>query len=144
MTGGINHLLKLSGMSMLFALFTPDVSARRISQAIASEIKRIQTQGISPAEMQKVRNATLTSRVFEMYAADHICQRLGYAQTVEGDYRLWVERLKALEKLTLDEVVAAARTYWDESRRQTLLLTPKKIKPLVFFAGIVRRLIPQR
>ena len=90
MTGGMNHLLKASGMSMFFAAFTPDVRSGRVEQALDAEINRIRNEGITSDEMTKVRNTTLTGRTFELYSADHICQRLGYSETIEGDYRLWV------------------------------------------------------
>ena len=99
MAGGMNHFLKASGMSMFFAAFTPDIRSERVERAIDAEISRIRNDGITREEMDKIRNTTVTSRTFELYSADHICQRLGYSETIEGDYRLWVERMETLKIL---------------------------------------------
>ena len=139
MVGGITQCLKWSGMSLFFAVFTPDVSVGRVEKALSAQIESIKHNGVTREEMEKIRNATLTNRVFELFSAEQICQRLGFSETVEGDYRAWVRRLDALERLDGDELVASAGKYWDESMRYTLFLKPKKIKPLYFLAGLFRR-----
>jgi zinc protease len=144
MAGGMNHLLRLPGMSLFFAAFTPDVSRGRVERALDAEIELIKRDGISAQEAQKVRNAALTHRAFELYSAENICQRLGHAETIEGDYRLWVERLELLGSLGRDQLVTAARRYWDARRRHTLFLRPKKINPLLYATGLIRRILPGR
>jgi zinc protease len=143
MAGGMNHLLRQTGMSLFFALFTPDVAVSRLAAALLAEIERIRTEGISEQEMDKIRATALTMRAAEMYSAEHICHRLGYAQAVEGDCRLWIERLKTLERLSRAEVIAAADKYWNPQERLTMHLQPKKVKPLLFIAGILRRFLPK-
>ena len=144
MAGGMNQCLKLSGMSLFFAVFTPNVSERRVERAMIRQIEEAASAGISEAEMEKVRNAVLTNRTFELYSAEHICQKLGYSETIEGDWRLWVERLSSLETMTTATLSAAAQRYWNGSMRHTLYLKPKKINPMLYVAGMLRKLIPQR
>jgi zinc protease len=144
MAGGMNHLLRLPGMSLFFAAFTPDVSAAKVERALNAEIEQIKRDGISEEEVQKVRNAALAHRAFELYSAENICQRLGHAETMEGDYRLWVERLELLETLGREQLMATARRYWNAERRHTLYLRPKKTNPLLYVTGLVRRLLPGR
>ncbi len=126
MAGGMNQSLKQAGMSLFFAMFTPNVSQRRVEEAIIKEVDAVRTGGITRAEMEKVKNTVLTNRVFELYSADYICQKLAYAETIEGDYRHWVTRLSALESLDVDALTDAANRNWDESGRHTLYLKPKK------------------
>ena len=140
MVGGINQCLKWSGMSLFLAVFTPDVSVKRVEKAIVEQIDSVKKQGVTSQEMDKIKNATLTNRVFEMYCAEQICQRLGYSETVDGDFRLWVKRLEALTGLNKDILLDTAKKYWNESSRYTLYLQPKKVKPLYYFAGMFRRL----
>jgi predicted Zn-dependent peptidase len=139
MVGGINQCLKWSGMSLFLAVFTPDVSVKRVEKAIVEQIESVKEHGVTTQEIEKVKNATLTNRVFELYSAEQICQRLGYSETVEGDFRLWVKRLEALEGLNKDVLLEAANKYWNESSRYTLYLQPKKVKLLYYFAGMFRR-----
>jgi Predicted Zn-dependent peptidases len=144
MIGGINQCLKWSGMSLFLAVFTPDVPVKRVEKAVVEQIEFVKKNGVTTQEMDKIKNATLTNRVFELYSADQICQRLGYSETVEGDFRLWVKRLDALEGLDKDVLLDTAKKYWDESSRYTLYLRPKKIKPLYYFAGMFRRVFAKK
>jgi zinc protease len=144
MAGGMNHFLKLSGMTLFFAAFTPDVPVRRIEAALNAEIAAALSGGISEKEIEKIRNTTLTNRAFELYSAEHICQRLGYSETVEGDFHKWIERMKELEHIDKEEVCGVARRYWDPGTRHTLFLKPKKTRPMLFIAGLARKLMPRR
>jgi len=138
MVGGMNHLLKHAGMSMFLAAFTPDISVGRVEKALAAVIDQVRTEGVSSREMEKVKNATLTGRTFELYSAENICQRLGYSECIEGDFRLWVKRLDMLEKLDKDKLVDVARKYWNDAHRHVLHLKPRKTSPLLYVAGILR------
>jgi predicted Zn-dependent peptidase len=128
-------------MSIFFAAFTPDISGGRVEKAVDREITRIKKDGVTQKEMEKVRNTTLTNRTFELYSSDNICQRIGYSEVIDGDYRLWVERLEALRQLTADRLVAVANRWWDESKKHVLFLKPRRSNPLLLVVGIVRRVL---
>jgi zinc protease len=140
MVGGMNHMLNLAGMSMFFAAFTPDIPVARVERALESEIDRVLREGVSLPEMEKVKHATLTSRTFELYSAENICHRLGYSECVEGDYRMWVERLEALRQLDRASLTEVARSYWSDKHRHVLHLQPRRTNPLLYVAGFIRRL----
>ena len=131
-------------MSLFLAVFTPDVSVKRVENAIVEQIESVKDHGVTTQEMEKVKNSTLTNRVFELYSAEQICQRLGYSETVEGDFRLWVKRLDALEGLDKEALIETARKFWNEPSRYTLYLQPKKVKPLYYFAGMFRRVFAKK
>lgn len=144
MAGGMNHLLKKAGMSMFFAAFTPDVSVGKVEKSLLAQIELLKNSGVTDDEMEKVKNATLTNRTFELYSAENICNRIGYSECIEGDYRMWVERLDALKRLDRERLVNVARTYWDDSRRHILHLQPKRTNPLLFLGGVIRRFLGNR
>lgn len=140
MAGGINHMLKLAGMSLFFAAFTPDVSVFRVEKAVLEQIKRLKSEGITIAEMEKIKNSTLTNRIFEIYNVDNICQKIGYSECIEGDYRLWVKRLDALKSLDGKRLIEVANSYWDDTKCHILHLQPSKINPLLYAGGVFRRI----
>jgi|WetSurMetagenome_2_1015567.scaffolds.fasta_scaffold00008_36 zinc protease len=142
--GGLNQSLKRAGMSLFFAVFTPNVPQSRVEEALVTHVESVGTGGITRTEMEKVKNTVLTNRVYELYSADHVCQKLAYAEAIEGDYRHWVRRLADLESLDIDALTAAATRHWNENARHTLYLKPKKVNPLLYAMGIVRRLAPKR
>ena len=144
MAGGINQSLKWSGMSLFFAAFTPDVSVRRLEGAMIGQIESVKKEGISEKELEKIKNTTLTNRIFECYGAEQICSRLGHSETVEGDYKVWIERLDSLDRLDRNALIESAKKYWDESSRHTLFLQPKRISPLYFIMGLSRRVFGRK
>ena len=144
MTGGMNHILKLAGMSMFFAAFTPDISPGRVEKSLTRQIDLIRKNGISDKEMEKVKNTTLSSRTFELYSAENICNRIGYSECIEGDYHLWVERFEALKKLDIAHLIDVATKYWDDSKRHVLHLQPRKTNPMLFIGGLLRRILGKR
>ena len=144
MAGGMNHLLKRAGMSMFFAAFTPDISAAKVENSLLKQVEQIRSNGISDKEMDKVKNSTLTSRTFELYSAENICNRIGYSECIEGDYKMWVERLDALKRLDKDRLTEVARKYWDDSHKHVLYLQPKRIKPILYIGGLLRRFLGNR
>ncbi|MBD3244045.1 MAG: hypothetical protein GF331_25860 [Chitinivibrionales bacterium] len=140
LVGGANLMLKHAGISLLFAAFTPDMRATRVEQALCAEVERVSSGGVSEAEMAKVRNMTLAMRTFEMYSGDHLAQRLGFAEVIEGDYRRWVERLETLRTITAEQVVETARKYWSSASRWSLSLQPRRRHPLLHLVGLGRRI----
>jgi len=142
MAGGMNQCLKQAGMSLFFSVFTPNISPKRVEQAVLAEINEAVKNGISAEEIQKVKNTALTNRTFELYSGEHICQKLGYAETIEGDYHNWVERLVALQNLDRETIKDAANRYWNESSQHVLHLKPKKINPMLYVAGFLRKFLP--
>jgi zinc protease len=141
MAGGANLLFSRAGMSLLFAAFTPDVSASRVNAAMEAEVRLARCEGVSEAEMEKVRNTTLTSHTFDMYSAEDLAHHLGFAETVIGDYRQWLRRLELLRTVTAEQVTEAARTYWGDSARWSLSLVPNRARPMLYLAGLARRVL---
>jgi zinc protease len=139
MVGGMNNFLKASGMSMFFAAFTPDIRSERVERVLDAEIGRLGSDGITHEEMDKIRNTTITNRTFELYSADHICQQLGYSETIEGNYRLWVERMETLKNLDAEKLTATARRWWNDGAKRVLLLKPRHVNPLLYVGGFLRR-----
>ncbi|MDR0305462.1 MAG: insulinase family protein [Chitinispirillales bacterium] len=144
MVGGMNQMFRYAGMSMFFAIFTPDIPVSKVRAELGRQIDIVKKDGITAQEFQKVKNATLTNRTFELHSAEHIAQRIGYGEALEGDYRLWVSRLDKLKHLNRDELVEAAVRYWDSSKMHSLYLKPQKVSPGLFVAGFFRRIFGRK
>ncbi len=143
MAGGMNHLLKHSGMTIFFSVFTPDTSVKKVERAMMDEINTVLEQGISKEEMEKVKNSALTSRSYEFFSAENICHKLGFAEVVDGDYHSWVNKLTRLNNMTSEQIIEDARKFWHLENRSSLFLKPKKINPVLFAIGLFRRLMPK-
>jgi len=136
--------MKNAGMSIFFSAFTPDIGYKKVESAMNNQISLIKDNGISHQEMEKVKNITLTNRTFELFTGEYICQRLGYSEIIDGNYKIWVKKLDALKNLNRDTLLAAAQKYWNNENKHTLYLRPKKINPLLYIFGMTRRLFPKK
>ncbi|MCX7726052.1 MAG: insulinase family protein [Chitinispirillaceae bacterium] len=144
MAGGINQLLKEAGISMFFAAFTPDVSVKKVEEAINEVIAQIKNKGISLEEIDKVKNTLLTNRTFELYNSENICSRIGFSECIEGNYRLWVKRLETLEKISPEMLISVAKKYLNDSTKHILYLKPKRVNPVLFVIGFLSRIFKKR
>jgi predicted Zn-dependent peptidase len=140
MAGGMNQMFSNAGMSMFIAVFTPDMPFSKVKRELSRQIDIIKNDGITGEEFQKVKNATLTSRAFELHCAENIAQRIGYGETIEGDYRLWARRLDELKRMDREILTETARRYWDSSKMRSLYLKPQKVNPMLVGAGLLRRI----
>lgn len=140
MAGGSNLFLRQAGMSLVFAAFTPDISRARVRRSLEEQVRRVCAGDIRSDELEKVRNSMLTQRTFELYTAEHLCQRLGAAQSLEGGYRKWVDRLDDLRRIDVERVTQTARAHWDYGRAWMLTLVPKRTRFALVAAGLLRRL----
>jgi predicted Zn-dependent peptidase len=111
-----------------------------VEKAVLEQIRKIKSEGITVAEMEKIKNSILTNRIFELYNVDNICQKIGYSECIEGDYRLWVRRLDSLKTLDGNRLMDVAHAYWDDSKCHVLHLQPSKVNPLLYAAGLFRRI----
>ncbi|MBN1983670.1 MAG: insulinase family protein, partial [Chitinivibrionales bacterium] len=137
MASGINHFLQHAGLSLFFAVFTPNVAYSKVERALNSMVVGMSKRHITTQEITKVRAMTLTNRVFDLFSAEHICNRLGYNEAIDGNYRGWVEKLELLKNISYEQLVATANTYWNERWRYVLCLKPKKVNRLLFFMGLL-------
>ena len=140
MAGGMNHFMRRAGMSIFFAAYTPDVNAKKIDRALAHEVRTLIQHGVVEAEIEKIRNAALTSRIFDTYSAESLCQHLGHAEVIDGDCGVWLRRLDELNAIKASDIEETAAKYWTDENRFVLELTPARVNPLLFAAGIMRRI----
>lgn len=144
MAGGMNHFLKFGGMSLFFAAFTPDTDFKKVEEVLNSQIDHIIKHGIDDIEIEKVKNSTLTTRTFDLFSAEHICQRIGSAETIDGDYRILVKKMEALENIDRVKILEVMKKYWYPEMRHTLLLVPKKFNLMLYSVGKLRKIFGKR
>jgi zinc protease len=83
----------------------PDVEG-----AILAEVDRIASDGITDAELTKVRTQLRARFVYDGDSVTDIAHQLGYFETI-GSWRLYHDLIPRLATVTLDQVNAVARRY---------------------------------
>jgi zinc protease len=87
-----------------------------LEEATVSEIDRVRTAGVTPPELQKVKNQLRARLVFDNDSVTNIAHQLGYFETI-ADWSLYPTLLARIQGVTLDQVNAAAARYLPATNR---------------------------
>jgi len=92
--------------------------------AILDVVDQARRQAPTPDELSRVKRQIQADRVFGEMTAEGLAEQIGNSWFSAGDLdfsRVYVDRI---EKVTPDDVVAAAKKYLDPTRLNVVLLTP--------------------
>jgi zinc protease len=94
----------------LWATVAEGHTLQAVEEAVLGELDRIRREGITEAELAKVRAQLRARFVYDADSVTDIAHQLGYFETIDswGQYRALIPRLA---HVTLDQVNAAARRY---------------------------------
>ena len=87
-----------------------------VEVAILREVERLCRDGITPAELTKVRAQLRARLVYDAASVTDIAHQLGFFETI-GSWRDYHDVLPRLDAVTVDAVHAAARRYLSTSNR---------------------------
>lgn len=114
---------------MLSAAPVPGVSAEALEAALKTEIQRIATEGVSEAELQRVKNQWTASEVFKRDSLFMQAYELGstWAQAwPQGSDHVLMQRLRAI---TPEQVRSVAQRYFSDRQLTVGLLLPQEGQP---------------
>jgi zinc protease len=89
---------------------------RPVEDAVLSELERLNGDGITEAELTKVRRQLRARFVYDSDSVTDIAHQLGYFATI-ATWTRYYELMPRLARVTLDEVNAAARRYLTRDNR---------------------------
>jgi zinc protease len=92
------------------------VAPASLEAAADEALDQVRTEGITTAEFGRAVHQLRARLVFESDSVTNIAHQIGYFHTL-GDVSLYHDLETRLARVTLDEVVRAARTYLAPSRR---------------------------
>lgn len=104
---------------LIFAAPHQGISLERLETQIGAELEKIKS-GVQSEELAKVRSAVLYDTYWGLKGNDRLAQRLGYAETLLGDWRYIVNYPKVIESITAGEIQAAAKKYLVPNNRVVL------------------------
>ena len=105
-----NHPRRLPGIFYIFAELRPGVSPERVETVLNEEIRRLQTEDVPAAELQKIKNVIEADFIFEKETTAGLAHALGEAETLHTylDLETYFERI---EQLTPAEIRRVAQKY---------------------------------
>jgi zinc protease len=95
---------------------TEGTSLASLEDATLREIDGVRTAGVTPQELQKVKNQLRARLVFENDSVTNIAHQIGYFETV-ANWTLFPTLLSRIQELTVEQVNAAAARYLPATNR---------------------------
>ena len=112
----------------IYATVADGQSLASVESAILAELDRVAREGITEAELSKVRAQLRARFVYDSDSVTDIAHQLGYFETI-GSWRSYHELIPRLSTVTLDRVNAAARRYLRPDNRTIGWFEPESTGP---------------
>jgi zinc protease len=95
---------------------TEGTSLALLEEATLREVEGVRTGGVTPQELQKVKNQLRARLVFENDSVTNIAHQIGYFETV-ANWSVFPTLLSRIQDVTVEQVNAAAARYLPATNR---------------------------
>ncbi len=95
-------------------------------QAVIELIEQVRREGVTEAELQKAKRSLATAYVFHLQTVEAKAADLASSLSSTGDPLFSRQYLQKIERITCDEVQAAAQRMLDPSRMTTVVIQPSQ------------------
>lgn len=106
----------------IYAVANKDVKESDLEQAIYIEIERIQKEGISESELQKIKNQKLMEFYNQVETINGKSNNIGTYEVFFGDYRKMFDAPANYNKITVSDVQKVAKKYLIKTNRTVGIL----------------------
>jgi zinc protease len=106
-----------------------DAAIAKARESILAEVERIKKDGVTPAELARAKRQTIAQVVFSAQTAEDMADRLARDVISTGDPDYLQRYAEAVQKVTADEIKAAASKFLVPQRTITLKLMPSAGNP---------------
>ncbi len=117
------------GLSLAFAICTAGSDVKDVEDAITAEIEKVKTTPISDDEFQKLRNQVENDFVSSNSRMAGIAESLANYKMYYGDANLINTELNRFLSVTKEDIMNAAKKYYDVNNRVVLHYLPKPVNP---------------
>jgi zinc protease len=105
----------------------PGQSIETLETALRAELQRIRDEGVSEAELNRVKTQALASRIYSRDSLMGQAMEIGQLESIGLSWRDDVRLLAGLRAVTAEEVREAARRHFDDAALTTTRLDPLPI-----------------
>jgi zinc protease len=102
-------------------------SVADLEQALRTQIERVKNDLVSPAELERVRNQVIASKVFEKDSVFYQAMQIGQLESVGLNWRLADQYVDRLSAITAEQVQAVARKYLTDDNLTVAVLDPQPL-----------------
>ncbi len=93
-----------------------------LEEAVYAELDKLKQELVEVAELEKVRNRLLTDQLRQLRSNSGLARLLTSYQSLAGDWRYVSNYQREIEKLTAEDIMLAANTYFTEANRTVVVL----------------------
>ena len=97
-----------------------------LEKAILAELERLKKEKISSHDLEKIRNQIEADFIRKLDSNSGMASELAYNQTVLGDWRYLFSYLEGIRRVTPEDILRTAQTYFKESNRTVAYLQREK------------------
>jgi zinc protease len=127
-SAGYDAVTRGPGLFMIDATPAPGKSVAALEKAIRDELARIQRDGISEAELARVKAQVIAADVYQRDSLFYQAMQLGEYVSVGLPPEALLRRVEKLRGVTATEVQAAARQWLQDDRLSVAELDPQPLK----------------
>ena len=118
---GYNMELKDPGVFLIMALCSPGVSPETVEKEILSELEKIKNGDVTQEELDKVKINTKAEFIYSLESSSSVAGLYG-DYLVKGNLKPLLEYEEKLDKITLKDISAIAKKYFDHVFSTTVIL----------------------
>jgi len=115
-----------AGLYEIWVSLRPGRNLPEALEVIDDELGRLCKEGVSAAELQKVKNRMELGFLQGMETAAGKAEQLGFFEVVYGDAQALFQRLEQLRAITRADVQRVANKYFDARRRTRIAVLPQR------------------
>ncbi|MEW6118535.1 MAG: pitrilysin family protein [Pseudomonadota bacterium] len=135
-SAGYDSVARGPGMFMIDATPATGKTVAELEKAIRAEIARIQKDGVSEAELARVKAQVIAADVYQRDSLFYQAMQLGEYVTAGLPPEALARRVDKLREVTAEEVRAAARKWLNDDRLSVAELAPQPIQKQARRAGV--------
>jgi zinc protease len=135
-SAGYDAVARGPGMFLIDATPAPGTSAAALEKAVLGEIQRIQRDGISEAELARVKAQVIAGEVYQRDSLFYQAMQLGEYAIAGLPPEALARRVDRLRAVTVREVQAAAQRWLQDDQLSVAELVPQALKPQTSRAAV--------
>lgn len=113
------------GLFIFLATCNPGVSAEEAEKELLLQIDRIKNEKVSQDELEKVKINTKADFIFSLESSASVANLFG-SYLARGDLKPLESYEENINALTVDDIMAAAKKYFDTDKSTTIILRKEK------------------
>jgi zinc protease len=117
----------LTGMFIIMATAKPGVELDKIKNEILKELKQIEEEGITIAELERSQNAITSSFIYSLQNLNSLVDQINNYNTNLGEPNSFIFDLKRMTNLNIDDVSGMTIKYLNKPFVE-LQIVPKEVK----------------